>query len=90
VSAPENGFVPTVAAQNANIGFEYMHDMRFDEAIEAYRRAMELDSRYEPAYQGMLQAVNQIKQFGADAVGQIILSEQPVRVTLAEYLGWNQ
>jgi len=88
VRAQENGFVPTFAAQQANIGFEYMHDMRFDEAIEAYRRAMENDDRYRGAYQGMLQAVNQIKQFGADAVGQIVITEQPVKVTLAEYFGW--
>jgi hypothetical protein len=89
VKAPENGFVPTFAAQQANIGFEYMHDMRFDEAIEAYRRAMENDDRYQGAYQGMLQAVNQIKQFGTDTVGQIVLTEQPVKVTLAEYFGWG-
>jgi hypothetical protein len=88
VLAPENGFVPTTAAQLANLGFEHMREMRFEEAREAYRRAKELDSRYNTVYQGIVHFTTQITRYGIDSVAEVEIAKEPLPTTIADYYGW--
>ena len=92
VKAPVGGFEPTPGAQLANLGFENMQNMRWDEAVDAYRNAKEADPRYEPVHAQIASAVTLIKSLGPNGwelAGEMVVKEEPIKVTVKEYYGWG-
>ena len=81
-------FVLTDASEHANSAFKYLRQRQFQEAVNEYRMASELDPRYETVLKRTEEFVKEMHRVGFDtAKHQRVFPGQ--RLTYKQLYGWD-
>ena len=96
VEVAPGAFVPTQAAQQANRAFYLMHTRQFDEALKAYKGAMQYEEeKYKPVYDRVNSFFEKVRSSSDKGkafseVEETVLSEDPVPVKVKDYYVWRK
>lgn len=96
VEVAPGAFIPTQAAQQANRAFFLMHTKQFDDALKAYKGAMQYDeTKYKPIYERVNSFFEKVKSSSDrgkafSEVEETVLSEDPVPIKVKDYYVWQK